>query len=201
MLISYRLGILLVTSCSLRRRRSRRRAVADEHAAEPPTNTPAPVPTVWSGDKPPFGFTGGAESQEALIDQFLAGLTAGDLMPLNRLRVTKEEYGEHHRPRHGGQGAAAAYDLRQGQRRLLRHARQPQPLRGAGADRPLQGQEDRPPRDDASPKPIQEWLWYTAHGELRLVLFDDAGERYEMKSGWIAEVDGRYKFIGFNWDN
>ena len=50
-------------------------------------------------------------------------------------------------------------------------------------------------------KPTQEWLWYTAHGELRLVLFDDAGERYEMKSGWIAEVDGRYKFIGFNWDN
>jgi hypothetical protein len=62
-------------------------------AAEPPTNTPASVPTVWSGERPPFGFTGGADSQDALLDQFLAAITSGDLAKLNGLRVTSDEYG------------------------------------------------------------------------------------------------------------
>src|SRR5436190_24203970 len=54
---------------------------------------PAPVPTVWSGDKPPFGFSGGADTMDALIDRFLAAVTAGDLEALNPLRVTQNEYG------------------------------------------------------------------------------------------------------------
>ena len=160
--------------------------------------TPSPAPTVWSGDKPPFGLTGGAESQEALLDQFLAGLTSGDLAALNRLRVTAEEYGsiivpgmvtKGQQPRTTFEKANAVFfgmlDSRS------RYAAQ------ALIDR-FKGKKIVR-REVSFTHPTQEWAWYTARGDLFLVLFDDQGERYEMKSGWIAEVDGRFKFIGFNW--
>jgi hypothetical protein len=36
---------------------------------------------------------------------------------------------------------------------------------------------------------------------VRLTLYDAAGERSILKTGWVAEVDGRFKFIGFNWND
>jgi len=169
-------------------------------AAEPPTNTPAPVPTVWSGEKPPFGFTGGADSQDALLDQFLAAITSGDLTKLNGLRVTSDEYGSIIVPGMSPKGQpprttfakvnAVFFGMLDSRSRYATQA-----LIERFKDKKIVR------REVTFTKPTQEWLWYTARGELRLVLFDDQGERYEMKSGWIAEVDGRFKFIGFNWDN
>ncbi|HSP97939.1 MAG TPA: hypothetical protein VL049_11925 [Candidatus Dormibacteraeota bacterium] len=171
-------------------------------AAEAPTTTPSPVPvpTVWSGDKPPFGLTGGADSIDALIDQYIAAITAGDLAALEPLRVTLEEYGsiivpgmveKGKQPRttfekvnavfYGMLDSRSRYSVqslidRFKGKKIVRH-------------------------ELTFSKPTQEWAWYTAHGEVRLVLFDDRGTRYEMKSGWIAEVNGRFKFIGFDWKN
>lgn len=169
-----------------------------------PATTPAPtqaaLPTVWSGDTPPFGFTGGAESVDALLDQFLAAVTAGDLAALERLRVTKEEYGSIIVPGEAPKGQPPRTTYQKANDVFFgmldsrsRYAAQAivDAFKGKKIAR----------RELTYSKGTREWLWYTGRGEVRLVLFDDQGERYELKTGWIAEVDGRFKFIGFNWDN
>lgn len=169
-------------------------------AAEVPTATPVSAPTVWSGERPPFGFTGGAESVDALLDQFVAAVTAGDLDALHRLRVTKAEYANIIVPGEAPKGQpprttfAKVNDVFFGMLdSRSRYAAQAivDAFKGKKIAR----------RELTYSKGTREWLWYTGRGEVRLVLFDDQGERYELKSGWIAEVDGRFKFIGFNWDN
>ena len=58
----------------------------------PPATQPPAVPTIYTGDKPPIGLSGGADSIDALIAQFLAAVKAGDSAALHRLRVTENEY-------------------------------------------------------------------------------------------------------------
>ena len=191
MLTAHRVGRFVLVCCLLT-------MPSSLLAAEAPT--PSPAPTVWSGEKPPVGLTGGADSLDALLDQFLASITAGDLDALNRLRVTPAEYGsiivpgmvaKGQQPRTTFEKVNAVFfgmldsRSRYSAQALIEHFKGKKIVR----------------REVTFTKPIQEWAWYTARGELRLTLFDDQGERYEMKSGWIAEVDGRFKFIGFNWDN
>ena len=169
-------------------------------AAEAPTATPAAAPTVWSGAKPPFGFTGGAESVDALLDQFLAAVTAGDLAALNTLRVTGEEYGNIIVPGEAPKGQQPRttfkkvndvfYGMLDSRSRYAAQALVDR-FKGKRLVR----------RELRYTEGTKEWLWYTGRGEVRLVLFDDQGQRYELNTGWIAEVDGRFKFIGFNWDN
>ena len=200
MLIPYRLAMLIVTSCLLAAPPIASAAPAPTTTPAAATSTPAPVATVWSGEKPPFGFSGGAESQDALIDQFLAALTAGDTDVLNRLRVTKEEYGSIIVPGMVEKGKPPRTTFEKVNSVFFgmmdsrsRYAAQALIERFKGK---------KIVRHEVSfSEPPQVWAWYSAQGELRLVLIDDQGERSEMKSGWIAEVDGRYKFIGFNWDN
>jgi hypothetical protein len=169
-------------------------------AAEAPTTTPSPlpVPTVWSGDKPPFGLNGGADSADALIDEYLAAITAGDLEALKPLRVTSEEYGSIIVPGMVEKGTsprttfekvnAVFFGMLDSRSRYCAQALIDK-YKGKKFVR----------REIKFSKPTQEWAWYTARGEVRLVAYDEQGEDYEIKSGWIAEVDGRYKFIGFDW--
>jgi len=181
----------LITACCLL-------ALPSLSAAEAPAATPSPVPTVWSGGKPPFGFTGGADSTDALIDQFLAALTAGDLAALKPLRVTQEEYGSIIVPGMVEKGKEPRTTFEKANQVFFgmldsrsRYAAQ------ALIDR-FKGKKIVR-REVSFTKPPQEWAWYNARGDLHMILFDDQGQSYEMKSGWIAEVDGRFKFIGFNW--
>lgn len=175
-------------------------APAGGAAAKAPTATPAAVPTVWSGDKPPFGFTGGAESVDALLDQFLAAVTAGDLDALHRLRVTGEEYGSIIVPGEAPKGGPPRTTFRKVNDVFFgildsrsRYAAEAIVARFKGTTIAR--------RELTYSKGTREWLWYTGRGEVRLALFDDRGERSELRTGWIAEVDGRFKFIGFNWDD
>jgi len=47
-----------------------------------------------------------------------------------------------------------------------------------------------------------EYLWYVARGQVRLDLrFPDEPLPQELSTGTIAEVNGRYKFLAFQWDN
>ncbi|MFN8642885.1 MAG: hypothetical protein U0802_14995 [Candidatus Binatia bacterium] len=187
-----RLRLLLAASCLM--------VAAPAGAAPAPTDTPAPMPTVWSGAKPPFGLSGGADSQEALLDQFVAGLTAGDMDALNRLRVTQQEYGSIIVPGMVAKGTPPRTTFEKVNIVFFgmldsrsRYALQALVERFKG--------KKIVRREVRFTEPTQEWAWYTARGDTALVLVDDQGERYEMKTGWIAEVDGHFKFVGFNWDN
>lgn len=169
-------------------------------AVAEPTTTPSPVPTVWSGEKPPAGLSGGAASIDALLDQFLAAVTAGDLEALNRLRVTDQEYGSIIVPGMVAKGEPPRATFEKvnsvffGMLNTRSHY-----AAQALIDR-FKG-KTLTRRELSFTKGVQDWAWYTARGDTFLVVTDEQGERYEFKTGWIAEVDGRFKFIGFNWDN
>jgi hypothetical protein len=170
-------------------------------AAESPTPTaPVAVRTVWSGDEPPIGFTGGAASLDALIDQFLAAVKAGDLEALHRLRVSAAEYGSIIVPGEVPKGQpprqtfAKVNDVFYGMLdSRSRYAAQNIVDRFKGRDFVR--------HELALSKGTREWAWYTGRGEVRLTLVDAGGEKELLKTGWTAEVGGRFKFIGFNWDN
>lgn len=168
--------------------------------AQPPTSTPAAVPTIYSGDKPPIGLTGGAESVDALIDQFLAAVKAGDFKALYQLRLTKEEYcnivvpGEVPKGQPPRQTFEKVNDLFFGMLDT-RSQYAAQAIVGVFKDREFVKREVR------MTEPKREFAWYTAIGEVRIDLTQADGRPSELRTGWIAEVDGRYKFIGYNWDD
>lgn len=202
MFIAHRLRMLTVITCLLAPAALARAAAAPTATprAALVTSTPAPVATVWRGDKPPFGFTEGAESPDALLDRFVAALTAGDLEALHRLRVTKDEYGSIIVPGMVEKGKPPRttfekvndvfFGMLDARSRYVAQSLV-QRFKGKKIVR----------REVRFTDPPQAWAWYSATGDTVLVLVDDQGERLEMKTGWIAEVDGRFKFIGFNWDN
>lgn len=178
---------------------------AGSASAQRPTRTPPPtpsppVPTIWSGDKPPIGLSGGAASIDALLDRFVAAVTAGDKAGMHRLRLTKEEYtsivvpGEVPKGQPPRQTFSTVNDTFFGM--LDTKSRY-------AADAIVTGFKGKEfvSRDLVMSEKTREFAWYTAHGEVRLTLLDAAGTRHTLRTGWIAEVDGQFKFIGFNWDD
>ena len=173
--------------------------------AQKPTRTPAAtqppaVPTIWSGDKPPIGLTGGAASVDELLDRFLATVRAGDLKALQGLRLTKEEYtsivvpGEVPKGQPPRQTFEKVNDVFFGMLDT-RSQYAAQAIVGAFKDKDFVRREVR------MTEPRREFAWYTAIGEVRIILTQADGQQSELRTGWIAEVDGQYKFIGFNWDD
>lgn len=50
-------------------------------------------------------------------------------------------------------------------------------------------------------KGIQRYAWYVAYRDPQLTVEDSDGTAMELPMGAIAEVDGQFKFIGFNNDD
>ena len=50
-------------------------------------------------------------------------------------------------------------------------------------------------------QPTKEYAWYKAHGEVRMELEGDDAVTYHVSAGWVAEVDGKYKFIGYEFND
>jgi hypothetical protein len=46
----------------------------------------------------------------------------------------------------------------------------------------------------------RDYAWYKAHGEVRAKMVDERGTIWNLETGWIAEVDGKFKFIGYQYD-
>jgi hypothetical protein len=170
-----------------------------------PTQTPAPtqptpVRTVHTGEKPPIGLSGGAPSIDALLDQFLAAVKAGDSKALIRLRVTKEEYGNIIVPGEvpKGQPPRATYEKVNDVFYGMLDSRSQY-----YAQELIHDFKDREfvKREVELTKGTREFAWYTGHGEVKIRLTDPQGQVSTLRTGWIAEVDGRFKFIGYNWDD
>lgn len=141
-----------------------------------------------------------AGSVEELMDRFLTALAAGDEAALHRLRVTKHEYldslvpltvppGEpprriSDRPKEffwqvldlKSRLYAARLLERFGGRRYAEHAL-------------------------TFSRPERQYAGYTAYGGVRLALTDQDGVEHQLRTGWVAEVGGRFKFIGFASDD
>lgn len=150
---------------------------------------------------PPIRFADGAPSVDALMDQFLDALARQDEAALTRLRVSKAEYTRIIMPgqiKPGQQPAPAdekvcdfAWSLLNTKSMFFTHS-----LMKEFGGRASVRKNIRFTRE-----PL-EYAWYRALGEVRLTVEDPEDKReYLLSSGWIAEVDGKYKFIGFEYDD
>ncbi|MDX2168474.1 MAG: hypothetical protein SF182_15475 [Deltaproteobacteria bacterium] len=154
-----------------------------------------------TGSRPPISFTAGAPSVDALIDELLDAIARNDKDAMHRLRVTKDEYLQIIVP--------GTVEKDQAPRQLTE---QPREFFWSLNDRKSRYAADSILARFGGRTPLShqlrfsrgttEYLWYTARGQVRLDLtFADAPLPEELRTGTIAEVDGRYKFLAFQWDN
>jgi hypothetical protein len=189
---------LFVAGASLATITAQRGASSDSHAAPPPHVDPAPSSETA---RPPITFTGGAPSIDALIDEFLDAVEHKDISALHRLRVTKDEYLQIIVP--------GTVDKGEAPRQI---SEQPREFFWALTDRKSRYAADNivdrfsglhfTTRTLRFSKGTSEYLWYTAYGQVRLDLnVQGIAEPFHLRTGTIAEVDGRYKFLAFNWND
>lgn len=149
----------------------------------------------------PIGLTGGAPSIDALLSEFLAAVERRDTDAMHRLRVTKEEYQRIIIP--------GFVDPGQPPRRI---SEQPREFFWQVNDRKSHFAADAIVQRYGGRHYISHELtlthgvrphaWYTSHGEVRLALrAPDLDGTADLRTGSIAEVDGQYKFIAFQWDD
>jgi len=142
----------------------------------------------------------GAPSVDALLDQFLAALAARDEQGMHRLRVTEHEYRDIIIPGTVKPGEAprqvddttSVYFWR-----ML-----DQKSRDVGYVFLQRFGGHRYTRKELKfTKGVREFGSYRALGEVRMEIEDKEGQRGTLATGYIAEVNGSYKFIGFNFNN
>lgn len=148
----------------------------------------------------PIGFTGGASSPDALVAELLAALAAKDNERMHTLRVTRDEYNLIIAPGtvEAGRPPRELNDETLGFFWLLLDTRSRQ--FGDLLMKRYGGQRFAVDALRFS-DPKRTYDWYSAQGEVRLDAKDEKGTPIEIRTGWIAEVDGRYKFISFQWDD
>jgi hypothetical protein len=145
----------------------------------------------------PPQFDGGAASVDALLDRFLSALQAKDETALHRLRVTEKEYRDIIIP-----GSAKPDEApRQATEANSQFFWSMLNAKSEDIARLLiknYGGQHYTRKELKLSKGTRKFGWYTAHGDVQLILQDESGQTRELHTGTIAEVGGRYKFIGFN---
>lgn len=147
-------------------------------------------------DSPVPRLRGGAKSMEELLDRFQRGLEAKDRGALIDLRVTKDEYqnvivpgsvkpGEP--PQVLGEEAGEYYYS-------LLHTKS---LYNRKALLREFGGKKLSVRSYRFEKGEKEYAEYRAYRRLVMDVVDGDGRSYELQTGSIAEVDGRFKFISY----
>lgn len=177
-------------------------AAASPALAQPPTRTPVPtpppaIPTIHHGDRPPIGLEDGYPSIDALVDAFLAAVHDGDVAAMHRMRMTKEEYCAIVVPGEVPRGQPPRTTFREVNDVFFgmmdsRSRYTADAIVAAFAGKTF------PSRRVEMTRGTREYAWYTGHGQLRVVFTDAEGREQTLRTGWIAEVDGRFKFIGLN---
>lgn len=141
-----------------------------------------------------------ARSIDALLDQFLRALSQGDEQALQRLRVSEHEYRDIIIPGTVKPGEAPRNVAPEPSAWFWSMLNQKSEDVSRALIKTYAGHTYK--RKALSfTKGTRQFAWYTAHGDVRLVLESESGETRELGTGAIAEIDGRYKFIGFNTNN
>jgi hypothetical protein len=154
-----------------------------------------------AASRPPIGLRDGAPSVDALVDELLDAIERNDKDAMHRLRVTRDEYLQIIVP--------GTVEKGQAPRQV---SEQPREFFWSLNDSKSRYAADNILTRFGGRKPLKhelrfsrgttEYLWYTARGQVRLDLtYADQPLPEELRTGTIAEVDGRYKFLAFQWDN
>ncbi len=147
--------------------------------------------------KPPFGFTNGKSSKEELVRAYLDAVYAQDEQALHSLRVTKAEYQQIIVPGTVERGQPPRKISDSVQKYFWGQIDHKSVLYQDILFRRFANQKIENYKIVFTEEP-KEYDWYRAWGELRVDYEDNL--RTAVPSGWIAEVDGQYKFLGFEWD-
>ena len=147
---------------------------------------------------PPPKLTGGESSIDALVDKFLRALDKKDERALHRLRVTEQEYRDIIVPGSVKPGEPPRDGVTEQTNQFFwSMLNQKSEDFGRAFIKGLGGRHYKR-KELTFTKGTRQFAWYTAHGDVQLVLQDASGDRRELRTGTIAEIGGRYKFIGFN---
>lgn len=157
----------------------------------------ADAAVVQEASRPPMEFSGGAASIDDLVQQYVAAIKARDKQRLHALRVTKEEFWniitpgtvEPGKPPRQVTDMVTDYFWKDSNYKSELYADM---LIERYAD------FDLPRYEVVFTKGERRYDWYRAWGELRLDYERDL--KTAVPGGWIAEVNGVYKFLGFEWD-
>ena len=156
-------------------------------------------------DSPPSSpkhpqLTNAAPSIDALLDQFLRALAAKDEQAMHRLRVSEVEYRQIIIPGTVKPGEAPRQVAESPSAFFWSMINQ----KSEDVGRLLManyGGHTYKRKALTYTKGSRDFAWYRAHGDVRLQLEDETGATKELHTGSIAEIDGQYKFIGFNTNN
>jgi len=141
-----------------------------------------------------------APSMDTLLDRFVHALSQGDAKALNGLRVTEREYRGIIIPGTVKPGEVPRTVAPEPSQWFWSMLNQKSEDMSRSLIKSYAGHTYK--RKAVSfTKVTRQFAWYVAHGDVRLVLESETGETKELGTGAIAEVDGRYKFIGFNTNN
>jgi hypothetical protein len=143
-----------------------------------------------------LALAGAAPSIEKLLDRFLRALAARDGEALRRLRVTEREYRTVIIPGSAPVGQPPqVYSEENGKFLWGLHETKSHYVtadllaRFGGRALRLKGVRYR--------KGTRRYAWFTAHRRAELRLEDERGKEVLIALGSIVEIDGRYKFVGF----
>jgi hypothetical protein len=163
-----------------------------------PSKLPSPDAVIVAAQAARQSFvTDGRPSVDALIDEFIQALTKKDKDALTKLRVTKTEYVDLIIPGTVPVGQPPRLVSEQPKEYYwnlidTKSHYYADNLVGQFGGRTYRGHQLKFSR------PTMEYAWYKAIGQVRLELeADDA--TYHLLTGWLAEVDGRYKFISYEY--
>jgi len=145
-------------------------------------------------------LSGGATSVGALLDELLEAVAANDENALHRLRVTETEYRSIIVPGTVSAGAPPRQASEQITTFFWSMLDTKSRDYGRLTLRQFGGQHLQR-RGVEYRNGIKRFGGYTAYGSVHLTVVTDEGTQTELRSGTIAEVDGRYKLIGLNWDD
>jgi hypothetical protein len=173
-------------------------AVASSQPAQPAQA--ADPALLAAAQKARQSFAGGAPSVDALMDQFVEALSKKDMDALTKLRVNETEYVDLIVPGTVPLGRPPR-QVSQSPREFF--WRMLDTKSRYFADNLMERFGGRTYRSHQLrfSKPTQEYAWYKAHGEVRMELQGDDDVTYHLPTGWVAEIDGKYKFIGYEYND
>lgn len=153
-----------------------------------------------AADKPPFGLADAADSPDILVHRLLSALEKQDDAALHSLRVDEREYRELIAPGSVPPGQPP----RQTDAKISEFYWRMLDSKSRDLGRELMtrfgGRKLVFERFEFTKNP-QQYAWYRAEGEVRVHVRNEKGDEATVPAGWVAEVDGRYKFIGLNWND
>jgi hypothetical protein len=143
----------------------------------------------------------GLASEEALVDQFVAAVSAQDKDAMNRLRVTAAEYRDVIIPGTAPVGKTMQGPLSEKKFNFWWSMLNTRSRDFAAVILHDFGGHNWQRQRYWYTDPPKEYSGYRALGEVRIAVVDEAGTLGTMRTGTIADVGGQYKFIGFEYDD